>query len=435
MNDRISAALIIAILASTDSQCSPRDEISSISNQQLSKLIANDGAAFDDFGRVAIDGNRVIVGSYRSDVGANSSQGAVYVFVREGSNWVQEAKLIASDGAAGDQFGRSVAFLGNTALIGAPIASISGVNTQHGAAYVFTVNSGIWTQRAKLLAVNAQPATNFGESVALDRNSNRALIGAWRDDIGSNIDQGSAYVFTGSGDLWAQTAKLIASDGAASDEFGESVDIQGDTILIGAWGDDVAANGNQGSAYVFVRNGDAWSQEAKLVAADGAAGDRFGFSLSLSNGTALIGSQMDDVGSNSNQGSAYFFSRNGTIWTQQQKLVATDGALNDRFGFSVAHGGNLALIGAFVDDVGAMSDQGSVRLFIKENQIWSESATLVASDGASGDQFGVSVDVDTSRGTAIIGAQFDDIGSNTDQGSAYIFQVGETVFLDGFEGL
>ena len=155
------------------------------------------------------------------------------------------------------------------------------------------------------------------------------------DDIGANINQGSAYIFTRSGTTWTQQAKLIASDGATNDWFGIGVAIAGDTAIVGSYFDDVGTNVDQGSAYVFVRSGTTWKQQARLTSADGAASDGFGLSVSISGDTAVVGAYNDDIGSNADQGSAYVFTRSGTNWTQQAKLTAADGAAVDWFGYAV----------------------------------------------------------------------------------------------------
>ena len=195
------------------------------------------------------------------------------------------------------------------------------------------------------------------------------MIGARYDDVGANSTQGSAYIFVRSGTSWTQQAKLVASDGVAGDFFGWSVSISADGVyaVIGAYFDDVGANNDQGSAYIFVRSGTSWTQQAKLVASDGAANDWFGWSVSISadGAYAVIGAYFDDVGANSTQGSAYIFVRSGTSWTQQAKLVAGDGATSDYFSSSVSISadGAYAVMGAYGDDVGAIAEQGSAYIF------------------------------------------------------------------------
>jgi hypothetical protein len=221
------------------------------------------------------------------------------------------------------------------------------------------------------------------------------------DDYSNLIQQviGSNFIRGG----WLEQDKLLASDGATTDVFGISVSIDGDYALIGADGDDAA----KGSAYVFKRDGTIWTEEQKLLASDGATGDRFGRSVSINGDYALIGAPGDDTW----KGSAYVFKRDGTIWTEEQKLLASDGATNDIFGISVSIDGDYALIGAYGDD----TYKGSAFVFKRDGAIWTEEQKLTASDGATGDYFGWSVSINGDY--ALIGADGDD----TYKGSAYVF--------------
>jgi hypothetical protein len=384
---------------------------------EQAKLTASDGAAFDYFGSsVSVSGDTAVVGAYFDDVGANVNQGSAYVFVRSGTAWTQQAKLTAGDGAANDSFGSSVSVSGDTTLAGA-YADDLGANTNQGSTSVFVRAGTSWTQLTKLTAGEGSANDNFGFSVSLSGDT--ALVGVYRDDVGTNVDQGSAYVFVRSGTAWRQQARLTAGDGAAVDLFGLSVSLSGDTALVGAFGDDVGTNNAQGSAYVFVRAGTTWTQQAKLTAGDGAANDNFGFSVSLSGDTALAGAPWDDVGNNTNQGSASVFVRAGTTWTQQAKLTANDGAANDSFGANLAVSGDTVLVGAFQGDVGTNTNQGAAYVFVRAGPTWTQQAKLTASDGAANDYFGCSVSV--SGDTALVGAFYKDVGINTDQGSAYVF--------------
>ena len=197
--------------------------------------------------------------------------------------------LTASDGMAGDQFGYSVAIDGDTLVVGAYGVGDNGFNS--GSAYVFTRTGTIWTEQAKLTASDGAERDRFGWSVAIDVNT--IVVGAWGDDDNGERS-GSAYVFTRSGTTWSQQTKLTASDGAARDQFGGSVAIAGDTIVVGAHQDD--ENGNRsGSAYVFTRTETTWTQQAKLTASDGAADDIFGISVAIAGDTIVAGARLDDV--------------------------------------------------------------------------------------------------------------------------------------------
>ncbi len=384
---------------------------------QQAQLTAGDGAAGDYFGySVALAGDTALVGAYANDVGANADQGAAYVFTRSGASWSQQAQLTAGDGAAGDYFGYSVALAGDTALVGA-YANDVGANADQGAAYVFTRSGASWSQQAQLTAGDGAAGDYFGDSVALAGDV--ALVGAYTNDVGANADQGAAYVFTRSGTSWSQQAQLTAGDGAAGDYFGDSVALAGDVALVGAYTNDVGANANQGSAYVFTRSGASWSQQAQLTAGDGAAGDYFGYSVALAGDTALVGAVTDDVGAAVNQGSAYVFTRSGTSWSQQAQLTAGDGAAGDVFGYSVALAGDTALVGAYGNGIGANALQGSAYVFTRSGASWSQQAQLTAGDGAAGDYFGYSVAL--AGDTALVGAVTDDVGAAVNQGSAYVF--------------
>jgi len=384
---------------------------------QQAKLTASDGGASDRFGgSVAISGDTAVVGSYTDDVGANTNQGSAYVYARSGTVWTEQANLTARFGATEDYFGTSVAISGDTAVVGAQGDDVA--ETDQGSAYVFTRSGTVWTQQAKLTASDGAAFDYFGFSVALSGDT--VVVGSHNDDVGANTDQGSAYVFTRSGTVWTQQAKLTARFGAASDLLGYSVGLSGDTAVVGAYGADVDPSPNQGSAYLFTRSGTVWTQQAKLTANDGVANDFFGFSVALNGDTVLVSA----VGTNTYQGSAYLFMRSGTVWAQQAKLTASDGAAWDEFGSTVALSGNTAVVGARLDDTGTNTDQGSAYLFTGSGTVWTEQTKLTANDGAADDQFGAPVAL--SGGTAIVGAWLDDTGANTDQGSAYVYAAAPT---------
>lgn len=220
-------------------------------------------------------------------------------------HFVETAKLVAGDGEAQEQFGSAVDIDGDTLVVGTTYFSLLGNHTEPDAAYVFVRDGGAWTFQAKLTASDGTPGDRFGHAVAIDGDA--ILVGAHLADIGANEDQGAAYVFTLSGDAWTEQAQLTAGNGAAGDEFGWSVSLSGDTAFVGVNFRPVGGQPRQGAAYIFTRNGNAWSEEERLSASDGAEGDFFGESVALDAGTALIGAPLTDVGGNVNQGAAYLF--------------------------------------------------------------------------------------------------------------------------------
>jgi len=290
-------------------------------------------------------------------------------------DWLEQDKLLASDGAVGDYFGRSVSIDGDYAIVGALHDNDNG--DWSGSAYVFIRSGTAWAEQAKLLASDGAAYDYFGCSVSID--GDYAIVGAWDDDdiVASS---GSAYVFTRSGTDWTEQAKLLASDGAVGDSFGCSVSIDGDYAIIGADYDD--DNGSQsGSAYVFTRSGTDWTQQAKLLASDGDIGDRFGVSVSIDGDYAIVGADSDDDNGDMS-GSAYVFTRSGTDWTQQAKLLASDIAGGDQFGWSVSIDGDYAIVGAWRDDDNGV-DSGSAYVFTRSGTDWIQQAKLLASDGAA----------------------------------------------------
>ena len=230
-------------------------------------------------------------------------QGAAYVFEPSGGTWTQQAELTASDGATSDQFGWSVAVSGSTALAGAPSHWVG--SNRLGAAYVFLQSGTTWGQQAELTSSGGAANDGFGSSVAVDGST--AVVGAVGHMVGLNVDQGAAYVFVQGGTAWKQQAELTAADGAAGDYLGSSVAVSGSTAIAGSWQHTVGSNVEQGAAYVFAPSGGTWSQQAELTAADGARYNGFGVSVAVSGGTALAGAPSHWVGSNPAQGAAYVF--------------------------------------------------------------------------------------------------------------------------------
>ncbi|HXI94070.1 MAG TPA: C25 family cysteine peptidase, partial [Blastocatellia bacterium] len=233
---------------------------------------------------------------------------------------------------------------------------------------------------------------------------------------------GSAYVFTRSGTTWSQQTHLIPFDGDVGgglDQFGISVAISVDTVIVGSNLADIGANINQGAAYIYVRSGTTWFLQQKITASDGAQQDRFGNSVAIDGDSAIIGASMDDIGANTDQGSAYVFTRSGSNWSQQQKFSASDGAANKTFGASVAISGDTAVVGADEGGLFLSGTQGSAYVFTRSGTVWSQQQKLLASDGSAVDTFGFSVAI--SQHHLVVGAPGDTIGANQDQGSAYVF--------------
>ncbi|HEY1121782.1 MAG TPA: hypothetical protein VGE67_09285 [Haloferula sp.] len=369
--------------------------IDPIAQQAYAK--ASNTESEDGFGTsVAVSGNTVVIGaplesSNATGVNGNGfnnyapSSGAAYVFVRDGETWSQQAYLKASNTGEGDGFGWSVAISNNSIVVGAyqedsNATAINGNGSNNsasaaGAAYVFTRSGTTWSQQAYLKAANAGAGDLFGSVVAVAGDA--VVIGANREAsqaTGINGDSanntayasGAAYVFVRSGATWTQQAYVKASDTAAGAEFGSALGISGESMVIGS----PLAAGGTGAAYVFVRNGTAWSQQVRLQASNSAASSWFGQSVAISGETVAAGAPGEDSNAtavNGNQlntgaqdsGAAYVFIRNGASWTQQSYLKASNTGASDGFGRTVALEGSALVVGAPGEDSAATGMDGN----------------------------------------------------------------------------
>ncbi len=398
---------------------------------EVKKLTASDAQAGDNFGiSVAISGDTAVVAA-RFEDSEGTNAGAAYVFQRNQGgqgNWGQVKKLTASDAEAGDYFGTSVAIYGDTAIVGARFESAGGF--QAGAAYVFRRDLGgpdNWGEVAKLTASDAQATDWFGATVAVSGDT--AVVGAYLEDAGGDF-AGAAYVFQrdqGGASNWGEVTKLTASDAEAGDSFGASVAVSGDTAVIGAFQED-AGGDSAGAADVFQRGQggpERWGEVTKLIASDADAGDFFGVGVAVSEDTVVVGANNDDAGG-SLAGAAYVFMRDqgGTDnWGEVTKLAASDAEAGDFFGSGVAVSDDIAVVGAFREDAGG-DNAGAAYVFQRDQGSqdgWGEVKKLMASDAQAGDSFGIRVAV--SDGTAVVGAYFEDAGGNS-AGAAYVFGSG-----------
>lgn len=426
---------------------------------QLVVLEASNAELLDLFGRqVAISGDTMVVGAPSEDSNATgvngnqndnsaSSAGAAYVFVSDGSNWVQQAYLKASNTASNDVFGSAVAISGDTIVIGAQQedSNATGVNgnqasnsaTDAGAAYVFVRTGTNWSQQAYLKASNTEAFDEFGRSVAVTGDT--IVVGAQSESsnaTGVNGNQnnnsggtsGAAYVFVRNGAVWTQQAYLKPSNTSFNWLFGSAVAADGDTIIVGAHGEANSAtgvNGNQnlgtatlsGAAYVFTRSGTNWSQQAYIKASNTGALDMFGTAVALDGDIAVVGAraerslatgingnQADDTGVNC--GAAYVFARSGTIWSQQAYLKGNTTDSGDLFGNAVAVHGERIVIGATGQSQpgggingqgqsGNGANSGTIYVFSRTNSNWSQEFYAKASPPVPGANLGQAVAVST----------------------------------------
>jgi hypothetical protein len=396
------------------------------------EVSATGGGADDNFGySVALSDSTAVVGAMMATVGSTDAQGAAYVFVESGGVWTEQQRLVADDGQMYDGFGKTVAIDGDTVLVGAQNVNVNGHPWQ-GAVYVFTRSGSTWTQTQKLTASDGTSNADFGGAMAM--KGNVAIVGAYNAAVADATQQGKAYVFTGAAGTWTEVQQLVASDGISGDQFGHSIAFDGTTLLVGAWSITIDGNQSQGAAYVFGDAGGSWSETQKLVASDGAANDEFSVSVAVANDTALIGTPYATIGGNQDQGAVYAFAQTGDTWSQVQKIVASDGQAYDGYGWFASTDGSNALIGAMYATVAGNSNQGAAYVLVRSGEAWTEANKLTASDGAANSFFGSAGVV--SGSTVLVGAEDASVGGNVLQGAAYFYTptADDTIFMDGFDG-
>jgi hypothetical protein len=324
------------------------------------KLVASDALPFDHLGlwSVAIDGDTVLAGAPDDDNSGGTDAGAVYVFVRNGTNWTEQAKLVAADAIPNSHFGFSVSLSGNTALVG---VNVTPSGSSIGSAYVFTRSEGgTWAQEAKVESSDGALGDRFGFSVAL--NEDTAVVSS-----PSKASKGAAYIFVRTGASWTEQSKIVNPD--SHDNFGHSSAISGETVIIGKTGGLNQSGVFEGSAYLFVRNGSTWSLQSKITASDAGDDDHFGVRVSISGDIAVVGADSDDTVGGLDTGSAYVFLRDGSAWTQRAKLVASDQTTSDFMGSSVSVFGDTVVVGA----IGDASYAGAAYAFrLVLNNAWSD---------------------------------------------------------------
>lgn len=383
------------------------------------KLIAGDAADEDSFGfPVVIEGDTAVVGAYLADHSGFTDAGAAYVYTRSAGVWTQEDKLIALPGDLEDdlRFGFSVDISGDTVVVGA-----YHYQNSTGVAYVYVRSGGAWSFQQRLTASDPNPSDNFGFASAIDGDS--IIIGAY-DSSGSG--EGSAFVFTRSGAVWSEQQQLSSPDPSPTHRFGFAVDIDGDTVVVG---DHV--HPPDGAAYVFTRTAGVWSLEQPLAPTDLDA-ESFGFPLVVDGDTIIVTDRLGDVDTIVDAGAAYVYTRSGSVWTEVQRLTASDPGQEAQFGRGIDIDGGTTLVSAPQADHSGLIDAGSAYVFRQSGGVWTEVAQLRADDAATEDGFGVWTTMDA--GSAVIGAYEADHSGFTDTGAAYVYLVDNIfIFADGFE--
>jgi hypothetical protein len=375
------------------------------------RLVGSETAQGDEYGFAnAIDGDTVVVGApYADSPGIGFRSGEAYVYVRQGAAWTQQARLLAYDQIANQQFGTSVAIGGNTAVVGAIQDSQAAASA--GALYVFERSAGNWTQALKLVADDAAPGDNLGETLEVEGDT---LVSGVRHRSEFGSDSGAVYVFQRSGSSWPQAQKIVPADGALGDHFGTMVALDGDTLVVGA---PYAGPSHSGAAYVYVRSGGTWTLEQKLEQTGTPLDQAFGYAVALSGDTVVVGAPDRDNGL-VDPGAAYVFVRSGGVWTEQQRIAPADPTAHARFGRFVGVSGDAAVIASPLDD-DAGADAGAVYVYKRAGGSWAQFKKIEAVDGRAGDKFGLFLAM--SGITVVSGAPLHDDPAE-DAGSSYVLE-------------
>lgn len=397
-------------------------------NALYTELVA-DGLSDDQVGEaVAIDGDTAVVGAFLTDVDETANVGAAYVYTRTDGGWQYRTTLLppAEDRDIGVLFGSSVAVDGDTVVVGAPGASTA--ESKPGAAYVFTRDGDTWAYQAKLTTDEVRRGGNLGKAVAIDGDT--VAVGAPDDHVGDNNVQGVVYAFERDGDTWSPGQRIVAAEGSSFANFGTSIAVDGDTVVIGSPNMTIGGQFRQGAVYVFTRADDGWAEQRILTPSDAAPEVAFGTSVDLDEGTIVVGASGPALDFLVSHGSAYVFTGADAQWAEQAKLAPTDAHVNNRFGTSVAIDGDAVVVGAPYQGQTAGVDlqKGSAVVFTRDGDGWTQQRKLVAKTTAQGDHLGTSVDV--SGGDVIVGAPDADSGDTARQGTAYVFVPGSDAPAD-----
>lgn len=387
----IMLAALLVSAAAVQAQC-----------PQLQKLTAFDGQLQDRYGNdVSTSGNRAAVAE-KLDTQGGSNAGAVYVYDATGGSFALDQKIVPADIDPEDLFGFSVSLDGTLLAVGSYTDDDAGSNA--GAVYIFRRDATQWVQEAKLLPPGGA-TLGFGSDVALHNGT--LVVGTFPSD--------RADFFIRTGTTWSHQGTVTASNPFAQ-QFGGSVDVQGNTAIIGARASDIVA-GNGGAAYVFTRVGGVWSETQELVPGDLSAFDQFGTSVAIDGRLLVIGTPFQ-----STHGTAYTYTATGFGSYAFDSKLTPAGAFgsNSLFGFSVALHGGRALVGAQAMDTSAGSGTGAAYQYNRSGGAWTQVGQLVASDAAGGDTFGNAVAI---HRISLIGAEFDSNANGGLAGAAYVFGV------------
>jgi FG-GAP repeat len=399
-----------AIASATPTSALPPNPNASILWSLDATLVGRDTKSFDLAGQsVAIDNDTILVGAPAANTDSANSAGVVYVFVRSGDSWVEQAKLQSSSSMFQDTFGASVAIVGDVAVIGAPQNDEAGFDT--GAAYVFVRSGTTWVQQAKLFPLMAPGSGySFGKSVAFD--GNRIVIGASGYD---STKPGYVFLFERNPTMWVQTAVLRPQTWTNGDEFGYSVAIAGPHMIIGS-PSAIGMGPNKGAAFFYQQVGSTWIEVKRVDSPTTTPGRIFGRTVAISDTTALISEQPASMGLA--PGLVHVLNFDGFNWSVQTTLEASEPNPNDDFGWKLALLGNRAVVGARRASVDGQPEAGAAYVFARDAVGWTALETLAEPMPEPNAYFGANVAL--SSQWLVVGRP--GYGQNFTPGAAYVFK-------------
>ena len=375
------------------------------------KIVGNSElSAHSHFGwAVSLDNGLSFISAPHEDNEKGMDVGAVYTF---NTNGELQQKIIPESIKPYDNFGYSVSHYGTIAIVGAIGDRTNG--TFSGCVYIYRYDGQKWIEEQKLVASDGQASDLFGCSV--DIKGNIAVVGS-RQSTGGTSKSGAAYIFEFDGTNWKEVKKLISSDSSPNDIFGHSVAINEDeVVVVGAYSNSGAEN-NSGSVYIFEKDQSIWSKTAKLVASDGKTSDLFGFSVAISKNNILVGAYQNQL-NNKHHGAVYVYTKSETSWLETAKLVLEDGNEHDFFGISVAISDSVIAIGSSRTETENNKDVGSVHIYSLDSGTWINKSILIPEIEQNNVQFGLAIDIEA--GNTLVGSCLND-NEALDSGTAYIF--------------
>ncbi len=390
--------------------------INALKSQNFSqKIFPNNPKQGAYFGRfVAQNDNYMVISAYK-DFGKASSSGSLFIFQNKNGQYVQTQKIFPEDGTVEQFFGYSIGINNNWIITGAHHDSSKGASS--GAAYILEKNnSNDWVISQKLVPDELSEADEFGKKV--DLYGQFAVSSSYLDDD-LGINSGSVYIFKMDSGYWHKFSKIYASTPAKYSQFGLSVDLFKDKLIVGA---PFEGDKEFGSTYIFEFIDNKWVETAKLMPEGLNDFDQFGITVKISDGFAFVSSiKDDDLGKNS--GAVYVFKKTDTRWDYFQKLKAPDGAEGDGFGIDIELSDSIAIIGSYFDDDKGQNS-GSIYFFQLKNDKWHFQKKITADDGEESDAFGSSISL---KGDNLLVGAYSDSDEGFLAGSAYVFSLKKTL--------